>query len=308
MKLIRNTPLGISGLALGLASLGILLQPHGAALQYTFGALSAAAITLLILKFFLAFDLVREDLRNPHILGSMPTSTMALTLLCVYIKPFAELFAYYMWHLAVVIHLCWTLLYIKRFLLKLKLDYISPVFFIPFVATAAPSASGVVMGAELIAKASFYTGTVLYFTVLPFVIYRMVKKPLPEPVKPTIAIFAAPIGLCLAGYFAAFDRQSDFVVYFLFAFVAASYIFVSINMVFLLRLKFYPTYSAFTFPYVICATAFRDVNGIFLSEGIEFFTPVVFISKWVAFAIVVYVLIRYMIFFCGIYQKPGGKA
>jgi len=252
----------------------------------------------------LFYDLAGEDLRNPQILASMPTSTMALTLICVYVKPFFGIFAFYLWHIAVVLHLCWTLLYIKRFVFKLKLDYISPVFFIPFVATAAPSASGAVMGADLIAKASFYIGVVLYFAVLPFVIYRMVKKPLPEPIKPTIAVFAAPIGLCLVGYCASFEQPADFVVYGLFVFVAASYIYISVNMVFLLRLKFYPTYSAFTFPYVISAMAFRDVNTLFVREGIEFFTPVVEISKWLAFAVVVYVLIRYIIFFYGIYQKP----
>jgi len=81
------------------------------------------------------------------------------------------------------------------------------------------------------------------------------------------------------------------------AIALASYIYVSIMMVSLLQIKFYPTYAAFTFPYVISATAFR-LGATFLSEkGIPYLMPVADVTMWVAIIIVLYVLIRYILFF-----------
>ena len=75
-----------------------------------------------------------------------------------------------------------------------------------------------------------------------------------------------------------------------------SYLYVTINMVFLLKLKFYPTYAAFTFPYVISAVAFKAANNFLVNNGYWSFSALVKISEWLAILCVVYVLIRYVIF------------
>ncbi|MCL2193840.1 MAG: hypothetical protein FWB78_10655 [Treponema sp.] len=65
----------------------------------------------------------------------------------------------------------------------------------------------------------------------------------------------------------------------------------------LLRLKFYPTYASFSFPYVASATAF-GVGASFLAErGFHFLAPVATTTMWIAVAVVAYVLVRYVIFF-----------
>ena len=67
-------------------------------------------------------------------------------------------------------------------------------------------------------------------------------------------------------------------------------------MVSLLKLKFYPTYAAFTFPYVISAIAFNEANAFLMKNGYTFFSFAPIVSKWIAVIIVVYVLIRYVMF------------
>jgi len=65
----------------------------------------------------------------------------------------------------------------------------------------------------------------------------------------------------------------------------------------LLRIKFYPTYAAFTFPYVISATAFRVGNTFLVKNGYDFFSFAPTLSEWIAVAVVLYVLVRYVMFF-----------
>lgn len=58
-------------------------------------------------------------------------------------------------------------------------------------------------------KAAFWFGFVTYLILLPIVIYRVLKvKGMPEQTLPTIAIFAAPASLLLAGYMKSFQAKT----------------------------------------------------------------------------------------------------
>jgi exfoliative toxin A/B len=154
------------------------------------------------------------------------------------------------------------------------------------------------MGVAKLGQVIFYAGIVLYVAALVPVLIRLFKdKPLPEPARPTFAIFTAPVSLCLAGYMSSFAEKNAAIVYTLLAIAAINYIYVTVKMVWLLRLKFYPTYAAFTFPYVISAIAFKMVNAFLTAKNVTFFKYIFEVSKWVAVAVVLYVLVRYIIFF-----------
>jgi len=101
MNFIKSVPLAVSGLSLALASLGNLLLPRGEAVRYICGALSAAMLLIFLLKVFLDFGHVLEEIKNPVVLSVLPTSTMALMLLCAYMRPYAGSAAVAVWYAAV---------------------------------------------------------------------------------------------------------------------------------------------------------------------------------------------------------------
>jgi exfoliative toxin A/B len=76
-----------------------------------------------------------------------------------------------------------------------------------------------------------------------------------------------------------------------------SYLYVLVMMIFLLKIKFYPTYAAFTFPFVINALAFRAGNNFLSAQGYGFFAPLTPISFWIAVAAVLFVLAHYIGYF-----------
>ena len=78
---------------------------------------------------------------------------------------------------------------------------------------------------------------------------------------------------------------------------AASYVYVTLMMFSLLRIKFYPTYAAFTFPYVISAIAFRIGTNFLADRGLEFFLLVAQAAQWIAVAVVIFVLLHYIRYF-----------
>jgi exfoliative toxin A/B len=298
MKFIKSVPMALSGLSLSIAALGNLLLPYGEGIRYACGILSAAILIVFALKLILDFPHAREELKTPVPLSVLPTSTMALMLLCTYIRPFLGLAATCLWYAAVLTHLFLMLLFFKRFILGFKLATVFPSWFVVFVGIVTTSVTAPAMGAALVGRAAFYIGFLLYFTAFVLIVCRMAKvKLFPEPARPTIVIFTAPMSLCIVGYFSSFERQNEILVFAMLIIAVASYVFVSVMMLSLLRIKFYPTYAAFTFPYVISATAFR-IGAAFLAErGIYFFTPVAHISQWVAVAVVLYVFAHYVRFF-----------
>jgi exfoliative toxin A/B len=100
----------------------------------------------------------------------------------------------------------------------------------------------------------------------------------------------------MAGFLSAFEQPNALLVYTILAICVLSYLFVTANMIELLRLKFYPTYAAFTFPYVISAIAFKSANAFLVKNGFGFFSFAPTISEWIAVIVVAYVLARYAAF------------
>ena len=304
MKFIKTIPMATCGLSLALAALGNLLLPlsNGAAIRYICGILSFAVLIIFAMKVFLDRPHAREELKTPVPLSILPTATMAAMLLTTYIRPYIPEIALVIWYAAIVVHVGIILVFIKRFVLNFKLGTVFPSWFIVGIGIVAASVTAPVMGAVFIGQIAFYIGLALYFVILPLVVLRMNKiKTFPEPLRKTVAIFAAPMSLLVVGYFSSFVHQGQdnpALVYAMLTIAAVSYIYVTCMMFSLLKIDFYPTYAAFTFPYVISAAAFRLGADLLADRyGLDFLIPIADVTMWVAIAVVVFVLTHYIRYF-----------
>ncbi|MCL2599891.1 MAG: TDT family transporter, partial [Treponema sp.] len=296
MKFIRSVPMATGGLSLSLAALGNLLSPleHGETMRYVCGILSFGILVVFALKLFLDSPHAREELKTPVPLSVLPTATMALMLLSVYIEPHLGGGAIAVWYAALAVHVCIMLFFFRRFVPGFRLGTVFPSWFITSVGIATASVTAPAMGAVLVGQIAFFVGFVFYFATLVLVICRMARvRIFPEPARPTIAIFTAPMSLLIVGYHNSFMQQgrlNEALVYVMLAIAVASFVYVTAMMFTLLRIKFYPTYAAFTFPYVISATAFRIGAGFLADRGFHFFAPIAQVAQWMAIAAVVFVL------------------
>jgi exfoliative toxin A/B len=299
MRFIKSVPMATCALALGLAALGNLLLVYGAEIRYFFGILSAVVLVVFALKLAFDFPHARAELKTPVPLSVLPTSTMALMLLCTYLQPYLGNLATYLWYLVIIVHLGIMLLFFKRFIICFKIDNVFPSWFVVFVGIVTVSVTAPAMGNQVLGQVVFYIGIVLYLIALVLIIYRMTRPiHVLHPLRLTTAIFTAPMSLCLVGYFASFDNHNITLVYTMLVVAVISYLFVTYKMIktFLLT-RFYPTYAAFTFPYVISALAFRLGNNFLIEQGHYFLEPLATISLWFAVALVSYVFVHYLQFF-----------
>lgn len=299
-KLIKKTPIPIAGLMLALAATGNLVESYGKIYKNIFGIISAGILLLLVSKIIIDSKAVLEGLKNPVIASVSPTFSMGIMILATYVKPSSPSLAYGMWILGLLIHAVLIIYFTKEFLFNFNIKKVFPSYFVVYVGIVVGSVTAPAFNSLSIGKPLFWFGFISYLLLLPIVLYRVFKiKGIPEPAIPTITIFAAPASLCLAGYMSSFSEKNMMLVGLLTALSLIMLIGVLLYMNKMLRLRFYPSYAAFTFPLVISAIAIKKTNGFLMStnSGIGVLKNIVLIEEFLAVTIVVYVLARFISFF-----------
>ena len=231
------------------------------------------------------------------------TFPMALMLLSVYVKPFIGKVAYFIWLLAICLHVILIIYFTVKFLLKLQMPKVFASYFIVYVGIAVASVTAPAYEKTAsIGTAAFWFGFITLILLLVLVTYRYVKfQEVPDPAKPLICIYAAPTSLCIAGYVQSVTPKSYGFLMGILAVATVIYIFALVKAVTYLKMPFYSSYAAFTFPFVISAIASKQTMACVANMGspLPFLKYVVLIETIIAVLFVAYTFIRYMGFLFG---------
>jgi exfoliative toxin A/B len=298
-QILKKYPVPAAGLMLGLAAAGNLVQSYGEAYRSIFGALSAVLFVLMLAKIIKYPKGVAEALDNPLVASVFPTFSMAIMLLSTYLKSYAQTAALLVWIIGFALHTALTIWFTKKYAVNFNIRQVFPSWFIVYVGIAVASVTGPLFKMNTIGQLAFWFGFATYLVLVAIVLYRVIKiKEIAEPALPTFAIFAAPASLLLAGYMSSFEAKNMAIVWILVVLSLVMYIAVVIAMFKLLRLKFYPSYSAFTFPFVISGMAMKLTNGFLTKsgQGISALKYLVKFQEAVAVVLTLYVLFRYIQF------------
>lgn len=288
MNIIKNLPTPIAGLALGSVALGNLLQPYSSSLQLLFNLLSLIIIVLLTIKFTLGYDKLKKEMENPVIATVLATYPMTIMLLASFSKKYIGLLSMPVWIIGIFLDFCVVCYAIYNFIIKERhINKIYPTWFITFVGPAVVTVTAINYNLEALGLIYFYFSYINYLILLPFVLYRVYKyKHYKDGDYPTIAVFSAPGGLLLASYMIGVTQKSNIILAILIPLTILLFIFVLIQLPYLLKRKFYPSFSAFTFPLVICAISFQK-TGIYYQ--ITEFSILIHLTELLALIIVIYV-------------------
>lgn len=297
-KLLKALPIPIAGVMLGLAALGNLLQSYSEGVRLFFGALAAILWVLLVLKVIFCWKGVCTAMDDPVVASVSGTFPMATMLLSVYAKPFIGAPAQILWYLGIALHVALIVWFTMKFMLKPVMPKVFASYFIVYVGivVASLTAPAYEMTAT-IGTWCFWFGFVCLLGLLAFVGYRYIKFPVKmDPPKPLFCIFAAPAALCLAGYIQSVAPKSPVMIFGMLALSSILYIMVLIKTPGFLKLPFFPSYAAFTFPFVITAIAAKQSMACLTKLGfaVSWLSPVVLVETIIAAVLVVYALVRYM--------------
>ncbi|MGO1368625.1 MAG: TDT family transporter [Senegalia sp. (in: firmicutes)] len=305
INLIKKLPVAICGLMLGLAALGNLIAPFGNGYRLFLGAISGLIFLMLTAKILMFWDQIKEALKNPAVSGVLATYPMGMMILSTYIKPYLQNLAFIMWITSLSINIMLIIYFITKFIVGFNIKKVFASYFVLFVGIVVGSITSPAYGLTNIGRILFWYGLVVYLPLIPIVLYRVIKiKGIPEPAEPLKIIFAAPASLLLAGYMSSFEEKSMIMIIFLSALSLIMTLYGLILMPKMLKLKFYPSYSAFTFPFVISAIAMNMVNKYLLmsGNGLSIINIIAKFETIWAIVMVAYVFLRYVAFMAEVRQ------
>ena len=158
MQMIRKTPLAVSGLALGLAGLGVLLKPMSEVAWLACGALSLLLILLLVARLALDAQAVVTEAMTPVVHSTLPALFMAATLLTTYLVPFAKGAAVVLWWVILAAQVAISVLFAVRYLPKLELKSVLPSWFLVFVGFVVSAVTSPAFDLQPVGQALFWAG------------------------------------------------------------------------------------------------------------------------------------------------------
>lgn len=296
-NVIQKVSIPVCGVMLGTAALGNLLQSYSEGIRYVCGAFSAFLLVLVLLKLILFPGKVKEDMGNPIMASVAGTFPMSLMILSTYVKPFIGQVSFYIWALAIALHLALIIYFTVKFILKLQMPKVFASYYIVYVGIAVAAITAPAYEKPAVGSAAFWFGFVTLIILLVLVTYRYLNfKEIPEPARALVCIYAAPASLCIAGYVQSVTPKSKGFLLGMFVAATLLYLFALVKAVSFLKLPFYPSMAAFTFPFVISAIAAKQTMACLANMGspVPALRIIVLAETVIAVLFVVYTYVRFM--------------
>lgn len=295
MNLIKKLPIPVSGLILASLSLGNLLQNIHPSLRFLFGAIGIIFLILILLKVVLYPQLIKDDFKNPVIASSSGTFSMSLMILSTYLMPFMPGISYTIWIMGIVLHILLIIYFTYHFIVhNFDISNVYPSYWIVYVGITMAAITANVHGINDADFIFFIIGFVGMLVSTPLVLYReFVYDKIPEMNRPLTCIFTALFSILIVGYVNSADIISNEFLTALYTIASIFYIFAIYKLIRNIKIRFYPSFAAFTFPFVISTLATKGVLG---TLKIGLLNYVLALQTVIATVLVVYVLIKYIKF------------
>lgn len=293
-NMVRQVPIPIAGVVLGLTALGNLLQGYSETARLWCGGIAAFLGVFLLLKFLFHPDQIKRDCENPILASVSATIFMAVMQLSTYAYPYVGRAAFWVWMAAVAGHGLLIGWYTKKFLFRFRIEEVFPTCFVTYVGIVVASVTSGTFGMEALGRGIFWFGFSAYIVMFGLITYRYARVEVPEAAKPLFCIYTAPMSLSLAGYLTVADEKSFVFTLVLEILAQVLYLVVLTQLPKFLRLPFYPSYAAFTFPFVITAFALQKWIAYLGEISVE--VPVA--AEWILAAetVIAAVLVMYTVF------------
>ena len=297
MNIIKNLPLAITGLILAILSLGRIFTDF----KSIFFIIGSIIIFLVLLKLVFHFEIFMNELNTLIALSTFGTFSMALMLFSTYLKPLfmplSQSIAFGIWILGIIIHLSILLIFTKKYVIdKFDIETVFATWWIVYIGITMASITAPAYDLSQYGFIFFGIGFILMIPTLILVSYRYLKfTAIDDQFKPFICIYTALFSILIVGYVNALTINGNFLsiiymgacIFYIFA------IFHAIRLLIIERLKFMPSFSAFTFPFVISTIATGEAYKFF---GFSLLNYIFYIQAIIALILVIYVSYKYFRF------------
>lgn len=278
IKTNRNLPVGVIGTGLGLCTLSNAYNSIGLPYVRIMSMIIGMIIWFIAFKkIAFNFDKVKEEYSSNTVTATLYATFPMLTMvLSSFIVAYIPILGKALWLVGITVQSALIImLFVLHIFKKKNLDVILPSWYVTLLGLLVSTAIGTEMGFTSLQYVVVIYGFLMYFCTIGFVVYRLVKKDLPEPAKFTKTILLAPISLIIVGYINVFENKSITLVLGLYVIFIVTMIYVLSQTKKFLSGGFIPGCAALTFPHAIAIIATLKTSG-FLTDAMPNLSNVLF--------------------------------
>lgn len=227
------------------------------------------------------------------------TFCMLTMILGSYFFEFNETFGRGIWLAGIFLHMIHIVIFTCYHVVKgFNKETFVPSWFVTYVGILVSVVVGVSMGMPQLLQIIVTYGFVALGILLPLMVYRLIKNPLPQPLQLTAAILLAPSSLCLIGYLNVSAKPVPAIVFSIYGIIFIKLLYVASKLPQFLQLKFNPGFAALTFPLAISLVASIRMSGFLMNQGMVTLGNLVYefsgIQLYVTTAIIAYVAYQFL--------------
>lgn len=233
---------------------------------------------------------------------------MILMILGSYYFDYLPGFGKTLWAIGLGTHVVHLLVFTYRNVIEERnINTFVPSWFVTYNGIMVSCVVGGAMNAAGILKYVLYYGIIIYFILIPIMIWRLIKVEIKDPVYHTMAVVLAPCSLCVVSYLNVIKEPKAAMVYLLYACVLASLVFVVVKLPQFFAYSFVPGFAGLTFPMAIGIVASQKMAGYLTGIGNESLaktvTQISGIQIYLTTMIIGYVLVNFVIMAAKVERK-----
>lgn len=229
---------------------------------------SILVVLIYLLKIIRHPSVVREEYQNPVLSSLSPGICMVSMAIGSYIFEYNQTIGKTIWTIAIVLHIihiiCFTYLH---FIKSRDINTFLPTWFVTYNGLMVCSVVGANMGADKFLTIVVYYGICIYFIILPFMIWRLIKFEIKDTMQHGTAILLGPCSLCIVSYINIIKNPNTILIWILYICVLASLAYILIRLPKFFSYAFTPAFAGLTFPMAIGTVATQKMSGYLNSIG-----------------------------------------
>ena len=271
MERLERMPVPVLPAFVGAMTLSNVYYGMGfAAVRHITMAAAAVVLLLYIVKLVKFPAVFLKEYKNTVPCSLYSAFDMMLMILGSYYHGYFPLFGKIVWFLGLGIHLVHILVFTYRNVIReRKADTFLPSWFVTYNGIMVSCVVGSAMEAEELLQIIVYYGIIIYFILIPLLIFRLLKQKINDGVYHTLAVVLAPCSLCVVSYLNVIGQPKQGILYLLYGCVLASLLFIIMKLPKFFSYSFTPGFAGLTFPMAIGVAASQKMAGYLTVLGNE---------------------------------------
>ncbi|MDX8336019.1 TDT family transporter [Candidatus Cetobacterium colombiensis] len=297
---LERFPVGAIATTVGAATLAnAFLLLNFTYLRNIFMIIGIVVFILATIKIFRHKEAFLAEYSNTIPASLYGTYSMLAMIIGAFLLPYSAFLGKNLWLFGVFFHAFAICIFTYRNVIKnFKIDTFVPSWFVTYNGIMVSIVVGGAMNEPTISKYVLIYGISVFFIIIPFMIRRLIIKPLPDMVYHTKAILLAPSSLCSIGYLNVVKEPNLYFAFFLYAIVFVTLISILLSIPKFFSFDFHPGFAGTTFPMAVGTVAsFRFsayLASINLLEYSNIIRNIAGIQLYVTTGIIIFVFYNFL--------------